>query len=207
VWSGVGLRLRADGGALSEGAQGEAAPDRRRRHWGVPVAEVVIVVAVWISLQLAGRDPGADPPAPPSDVTVPTSLPGFRSDAWLLPDEPLLGFVEVPAGPFTMGSDPAVDPLAFDVERWSAAQPQGVVDLPTFYIGRYEVTVGQYAAFVHATAHPIMERAAFDAPPDHPVTNVSWTDALAYARWLEGGIAASYAAPGYFSISLATRAS
>ena len=31
--------------------------------------------------------------------------PRFRADAWYLPDEPLLGFVEVPAGPFKMGSD------------------------------------------------------------------------------------------------------
>ena len=31
--------------------------------------------------------------------------PRFRADAWSLPDEPLLGFVEIPAGPFLMGSD------------------------------------------------------------------------------------------------------
>ena len=31
-------------------------------------------------------------------------------------------FVEIPAGPFTMGADRARDPLAFDNERWSPAQ-------------------------------------------------------------------------------------
>ena len=31
--------------------------------------------------------------------------PRFRADAWYLPDEPLLGFVEIPPGPFLMGSD------------------------------------------------------------------------------------------------------
>jgi hypothetical protein len=30
--------------------------------------------------------------------------PRFRADAWYLPDEPLLGFVEIPAGAFWMGS-------------------------------------------------------------------------------------------------------
>ena len=29
--------------------------------------------------------------------------PHFRADAWYLPDEPLLGFVEIPAGAFWMG--------------------------------------------------------------------------------------------------------
>jgi hypothetical protein len=31
--------------------------------------------------------------------------PRFRPDAWFLPNEPLLGFVEIPAGPFRMGTD------------------------------------------------------------------------------------------------------
>ena len=37
--------------------------------------------------------------------------PRFRADAWYLPDEPLLGFVEIPAGPFLMGSDRRTTPL------------------------------------------------------------------------------------------------
>ena len=37
--------------------------------------------------------------------------PRFRADAWYLPDEPLLGFVEIPAGPFLMGSDRQHDSL------------------------------------------------------------------------------------------------
>jgi formylglycine-generating enzyme required for sulfatase activity len=162
------------------------APSVRKRRWSVPVAEVLLVAAVWISLQLAGDAPREDAGGAPSvDVSLPGEVPGFRADAWYLPDEELLGFVEVPAGPFVMGSDPAVDPLAYDVERWSAAQAQDTIDLPTFYLARYEVTVAQYAAFVRATGHVVVEPAALQAPPDHPVTNVSWTDALAYARWLD----------------------
>jgi len=159
------------------------------------VAEVVIVAAVWIALQLAGRDPGADAPEPVLDAPVPGTLPGFRSDAFLLPDDDLLGFVEVPAGPFTMGSDPAADPSAFDIERWSPTQTQGRLDLPTFYIGKYEVTEAEYAAFVHATGHPVVEPAALEAPPDHPVANVSWTDAVAYARWLDQRLRDSASTP------------
>jgi formylglycine-generating enzyme required for sulfatase activity len=168
---------------LSEAPQSEPQQPKSGRRWGVPVAEVVLIAAVWISLRLAGgagdMSQEVEPPELPDDV------PGFAGTDFL-PDDDMLGFVEVPGGPFIMGSDPNVDPLAYDIERWSRGQPQGTVDLPTFYIGRYEVTVAQYSAFVSATGHTVVEPAALDAPPDHPVTNVSWTDALAYARWLDG---------------------
>lgn len=119
----------------------------------------------------------------------PAAAPRFLPDAWFLPDEELLGFVEIPAGPFRMGSDAARDKLAFDNERWSGARPVGEPSLPAYFIGRYEVTVGQFAAFVEATGHAV-DPAALQAPPDHPVTSVSWPDALAYAAWLEGNLAA-----------------
>ena len=96
------------------------------------------------------------PPAGTGRVSPPTAGPSdlsrFRSDAWFLPDEALLGFVEIPAGPFLMGSDAAIDTLAFDNERWADARAQGTVDLPAYYIGRYEVTVAQFRAFVDETA-------------------------------------------------------
>ena len=94
------------------------------------------------------------------------------------------GFVEIPAGPFIMGADPASDPEAFENERWSAVAGQGRVDLPTFYIGRHEVTTGEFAEFVRATQWKADPR-ALAAPPTHPVTFVSWPDALAFCRWLE----------------------
>jgi formylglycine-generating enzyme required for sulfatase activity len=113
-----------------------------------------------------------------------SSLSGFRSDAWLLPDEDLLGFVEVPAGPFQMGSDPELDRRAYDNERWSASEPQGMVHVPTFYIGRYEVTVAQFRAFVEASAFRA-DPEALEGDPRDPVGFVSWPDTLAYCRWLE----------------------
>ena len=88
----------------------------------------------------------------------------FRTDAWFLPDEELLGFVEVPAGPFLMGSDPSVDTLAFDSERWAPGQLQGAVELLTFYIGRYEVTVAQFQTFVEATGFGVGDRTRLLTP-------------------------------------------
>jgi formylglycine-generating enzyme required for sulfatase activity len=65
--------------------------------------------------------------------------PRFRAEAWYLPDEPLLGFVEIPAGPFQMGSDKADNPWANDNEM-----PQHQLTLPRYFIGRYPVTVAQF---------------------------------------------------------------
>ena len=126
------------------------------------------------------RDTSPDTPLPP----LPETLDGFRADAWFLPDDPALGFVDIPAGPFTMGSDPAVDRRAFENERWSPRRTQGAVDLPTFAIGRYEVTVAQFQAFAADTGVAVAPESLRGAP-DHPVGSVSWPDALRYCRWLE----------------------
>ncbi len=144
------------------------------------IAVILAAVTGWLSSQ---RPEGAAEAAASIASDIP-AIPGFRPDAWFLPDEGLLGFVEIPAGPFRMGSDTKVDPRAFDNERWSASSDQGIVDLPVFYIGRYEVTVAQFRAFAEATAFRA-DAQALGGRPDHPVGFVSWPDALAYCRWLE----------------------
>ena len=89
-----------------------------------------------------------------------------------------------------MGSDSTVDPGTYEVERWSTDAAQGTVEVPTFLIGRYEVTVAQYGAFIDATGYRVSDPEPLRGPPDHPVVAVSWTDALAYTRWLETTLAA-----------------
>jgi len=97
-------------------------------------------------------------------------------------------FVEIPGGPFTMGADPAVDPRAFDNEKWSPSTGEGTVDVPAFFMARHEVTVAQFSAFVTATRTP-MDKNATAGPPTHPVTFVTWPNAVAYGRWLERTLA------------------
>jgi formylglycine-generating enzyme required for sulfatase activity len=73
--------------------------------------------------------------------------------------------------------------MAFDNERWSPLEGEGRVDVPAFYIARHETTVGQFAAFAHDTTWTIHPQ-TLAGPSTHPVTFVSWPDALAYCRWL-----------------------
>jgi formylglycine-generating enzyme required for sulfatase activity len=56
--------------------------------------------------------------------------------------------------------------------------------------------VAQLAAFVAATSWKVDQR-ALAGPANHPVTFVSWPDALAYARWMASAIKASDSAPAH----------
>jgi formylglycine-generating enzyme required for sulfatase activity len=87
-------------------------------------------------------------------------------------------FVEVSAGNFLMGSS------GYDLRAHEDEKPQHIVNIPyDYYIARFPVTNRQYAAYVQAKGimHPIRD---WGAKGDHPVTNVSWKDAIAYCQWL-----------------------
>ena len=78
-----------------------------------------------------------------------------------------------------MGAERANDPMAFDNER-----PEHTVDVPAFLIARHEVTSGEYKKFAQSGKWSVDQR-ALQIADNHPVAFVSWTDALAYCRWLE----------------------
>jgi len=87
--------------------------------------------------------------------------------------------VEVPAGPFLIGSRDD-DERASDDEK-----PQHEVTLPVFKIGRYPVTNAQYLRFVEATGRKW--RSDQGRQPERatcPAAYVSWHDARAYCEWL-----------------------
>jgi formylglycine-generating enzyme required for sulfatase activity len=110
------------------------------------------------------------------------------------PPTPRLAFepemARIPAGPFLMG---ALDAPA----EWR----QHTVDLPAYAIGKYPVTNAQYAAFVrqHKEHRPLQSGWFFTTPPtarlDHPVTGVTWHDAVAYCAWLAAQTGRSYRLP------------
>lgn len=151
------------------------------RTIGIPVmCGMILFVAIWMSQQTIQSSEQQIT----SSAVIDNNLAGFRSDAWFLPDDDLLGFVKIPAGPFTMGSNPALDRLAYENERWSSARRQGSVELPDYYIGKFEVSVAQFDAFVQQAplqANPLQA----DQIGNNPIANITWPEALAYTRWLE----------------------
>ena len=152
-------------------------------------AALVAVAAIWLIASQIVRDAEA------ARVEAGLgTLPGFRADLGYLPDDPTLGFVEIPGGPFLMGSDPAADPGAFENEVWPG-MGQRTVEIPSFLIGRFEVTRAQYRRFVEETGHPVPDSLALSGPPTHPVASISWPDAVAYARWLEAELRESPETP------------
>ena len=87
----------------------------------------------------------------------------------------------VPSGTFTMGS-PADEP-----GRAGDEGPQHQVSIQSFAVGKYEVTRGQFAAFVDATGYDAAKcsrNPGFTQTDTHPVVCVSWNDAQAYINWL-----------------------
>jgi formylglycine-generating enzyme required for sulfatase activity/dienelactone hydrolase len=149
-----------------------------------------------------------------SGGTAPAPAPGhvFRD----CPDCPEM--VVIPAGRFAMGSSVAD-------QSWAASHggnlpsvadeaPPHEVRVSSFALGRYDVTRGEYAAFVAGTDHPAGDGCGPDsfkwdkrpgvtwkapgfAQTDRdPVVCVSWRDALAYVAWLNGRRPGLHAASG-----------
>ena len=107
----------------------------------------------------------------------------------------LTGMVLIPAGSFRMGSN--------DPEADSDEQPVHTVYVDAFYMDKYEVTNAEYAAFLNAKGkhiengivwfdltdeHALIERVggryrAKAGYANHPVIEVSWYGAMAYAAW------------------------
>lgn len=140
-----------------------------------------------------------------SDMPDGLSQSSERFDAahFSLPRDERWGFVAIPAGEFTMGSNPLRDRMAYENERWSSTQRQGRVDLPTFFIGRYEVTNAQFAAYLKETNGSMLaqftERLAMDSQStavlEQPVTGITLPQMLGYARWLDAQLRLSAETP------------
>lgn len=124
-----------------------------------------------------GDETGAPSATPPN---TPALLPGMsvplyyeQSRIGTQPNE----MIYIPTGDFIMGTD----------ERLPDEGPAHKVALPAYFIDKYEVTNGQFKAYIDATGHK--SPAHFENrtyPPgkiDHPVTQVTWHDAHDYCAW------------------------
>ena len=124
--------------------------------------------------------------------------------------------IYIPAGEFNMGlRDNEIEMIIRELGKeqyekyFSPEKPAHKVFLKGFWIGKYEVTVGQFTAFVRETGYQTdaekkngaliwswdtkkweaktdanWKNPYFPQAQDHPVVCVSWNDAQNYVRWL-----------------------
>ena len=119
--------------------------------------------------------------------------------------------VVIPGGRFVMGTDPSPSPY-FERHRFGANEsPAHWVTVSRFAAGRLDVTSAEFGAFVDKTHLPLEKKCetwtgkqferrdgmSWDHPGfprdvgwnhAHPVTCVSWDDAIQYVAWLNDGI-------------------
>ena len=98
--------------------------------------------------------------------------------------------IYIPAGPFLMGT-----PDSYTASHSSDEHPQHSVYLSAYSIGKYEVTRGEYRAFLTATGRAAPQYWAetqtwttetFTQTENHPVVGVTYDDAEAYCAWAGG---------------------
>lgn len=126
------------------------------------------------------------PPPPTPTVVPPTATPETAAAEPAEPAGPAVTdvMIEIPAGPFTMGSDSG-DPEEAPVHE---------VDLPAFEIDKFEVTNADFSTFIDETGYvPYAEAQGLSGgwrdewgmgEDSHPVSAVTWDDAVAYCTWL-----------------------
>jgi iron(II)-dependent oxidoreductase len=122
-------------------------------------------------------------PPPPTPTPLPTNTPAPEGTEVTPAPAVTDVMVEIPAGPFTMGTDSGEPNEA----------PAHEVDLPAFMIDKFEVTNADFAVFVEATGYETYAekqgrtswRAAYAEGKDsHPVVYVTFDDAVAYCTWV-----------------------
>ncbi|GHT82226.1 hypothetical protein FACS1894137_00710 [Spirochaetia bacterium] len=129
---------------------------------------------------------------------------------WPMPD----GFVRIQGGDFLMGSPPTEAGRLDD-------ETQHRVTVSSFYMGKYEVTVGEFRRFVNAAGYTTTAESSgggyvwtdgewqwkadanwknpyFSQGENQPVVLVSWYDAVRYCNWLSGqeGLSPAYTING-----------
>jgi formylglycine-generating enzyme required for sulfatase activity len=90
--------------------------------------------------------------------------------------KPIIEFVNIPAGTFTMGSPSS------EAYRGSDEQ-QHQVTLSAFKMTKNEITFAQYDAFCNATGRTKPDDNGWGRG-NRPVMNVTWNDANAFADWM-----------------------
>lgn len=113
--------------------------------------------------------------------------------------------IYIAEGPFVMGSSAGEGIPAHET-------PPHEVLLPAFRIGKFPVKNSEYEEFIGETKTPVSPAMHWEGqrvPADfesHPVTGVTWFEALAYCQWLSEKTGRSYTIPNEAQWEKACRA-
>jgi formylglycine-generating enzyme required for sulfatase activity len=135
--------------------------------------------------------PPTNPPKPASNTNLninPQS--SFTED---LGKGVKLEMIAIPGGTFLMGSPEN------EAERLSYESPQHQVTVPSFFIGKYQLTQAQYQAIMGANPSSFKGN-------NRPVENVSWDDAVAFCKKLNQKTGKNYRLPSEAEWEYACRA-
>ena len=105
----------------------------------------------------------------------------------------LLEMVEIPGGTFIMGSPDS------EAERGSNESPQHQVTVPSFYIGKYELTQAQYQVILGTKLVSVKGN-------NRPVERVSWNGAVEFCEKLSQKTGKKYRLPSEAEWEYACRA-
>lgn len=117
--------------------------------------------------------------------------------------------VLIPPGTFLMGVPEKESEREKDTFNFGNARPVHRVTIARpFWLARYPLTRGQFAAFAKATRHTDKDwqKPRFKQTPAHPVANVSHEDAMAYVAWASERSAKTYRLPSEAEWEYAARA-
>jgi len=104
-----------------------------------------------------------------------------------------LEMVKIPGGRFLMGSPET------EAGRWSSEGPQHYVDVPEFFMGKYQVTQAQWQAFMG-------NNPSYFKGANRPVEQVSWYDATKFCQKLSEITSKKYSLPSESQWEYACRA-
>lgn len=181
-------------------------------RWGLTAAVLLLVVsaAAWLTWGSSATQEEEEEELITAGLSVNANLPAAIQELER-------NMTRLEGGEFEMGC------TAVNQECYDAEEPSHRVQLAPFWIGKYEVTREQFAAFVEAKAYKTTAEKqgwsktwtgskwvkesglnwrndevvspAGSKKSKHPITHISWHDAQAFCTWLSSATGRSYRLP------------